>query len=373
MEADSIPQPTCDSCGAPLSQDDWANVCTKCSHDHQVPQNPAITIEEVQAPYSPNPDNPPWGAGLALGTWGFSIAVSLIIPLIALLIWLVLKLIVQGTSLEEGEVRALLSSPTGILIQVISTIPVHLLTLIFCWAVVSRMGRYPFWAGLGWNWTISPAIMKASPLLSRAIIIIVMIAATVAAISLIRGNIPHVRLATGLVVGIASVAVAALFILLGRLEADAGGAPAIAIAKGSFIISTLICVIALSVLLERILPQKNDTPFDLLIRSSPQARIWLAGLAVLSAPFVEEFVYRGVLYSALRARIGVSWAVSIVSLMFVGVHVPQYLGAWGGLVGLAALSFILTTTRAATKSIFPCVVIHALNNVLGAIQILNPH
>jgi membrane protease YdiL (CAAX protease family) len=46
----------------------------------------------------------------------------------------------------------------------------------------------------------------------------------------------------------------------------------------------------------------EETAFDRLIESSPDARIALAVLAVLTAPLVEEIVYRGIVYPAFTER-----------------------------------------------------------------------
>ena len=144
-----------------------------------------------------------------------------------------------------------------------------------------------------------------------------------------------------------------------------------AIAKGSYVVGVLVAVLLVSILLEKVLPNKENTSFDLLIKSSRQARLWIAFLAVFTAPLVEELTYRGVLFSSLRPRVGLNWSIAIVTLLFSLVHFPQYWGAWAGLAGLTLLSLALTIVRASTRSIFPCIVIHTLNNVVGAIQILS--
>jgi membrane protease YdiL (CAAX protease family) len=93
-------------------------------------------------------------------------------------------------------------------------------------------------------------------------------------------------------------------------------------------------------------------------------------LAVLTAPWVEEFVYRGVLFSALISRAGVRWTVIIVTALFALVHFPQYWGAWSALAGITVLSLTLTIVRAKMKSIFPCIAIHFLFNVVGSLPII---
>jgi membrane protease YdiL (CAAX protease family) len=132
---------------------------------------------------------------------------------------------------------------------------------------------------------------------------------------------------------------------------------------------TLLGIQILSQVLIRFLPER-ESPFDQLLKSSQQVRIAVAILAVCTAPIVEEVVYRGVLFSALRKRIGVILTVIIVTATFAGVHVFQNRGAWVSISGLAFLSLVLTTVRARTKSVLPCVFIHTLNNAFASLVIL---
>jgi membrane protease YdiL (CAAX protease family) len=216
-----------------------------------------------------------------------------------------------------------------------------------------------------------------APFLSRVLLVVLLVVFAVAMIEVLRRRLPQpgdsdaARMIAIGVAGVASAVAAAFLMLLGRLQRNPESRAAVIIAKGSFVVGVLVAVLGVSVLLERVLPQKEDTVFDLLMKSSREVRIWLALLAVFTAPLVEEVVYRGVLFSALPRRVGLNWSIAIVTLLFAGVHFPQYWGAWAGLAGLTLLSLVLTVVRATTKSIFPCVIIHMLNNIVGAIQILS--
>ena len=123
-------------------------------------------------------------------------------------------------------------------------------------------------------------------------------------------------------------------------------------------------------LLSRVLPESEQNAFSELLKSSQQVRIAVAVLATFTAPIVEETVYRGVLFSSLRKYLRATPTVLIVTLMFVGVHVLQYWGAWVSIAGLTLLSLTLTIVRARSKSILPCVVIHTFNNAFFSVLIL---
>ncbi len=384
MGVESLPLGACRICGAPLDPTRYSGICATCFKDPQLPFEQHTEDWAGPKERSLDPDNPTWGIGLGLGTWGFSVAVSLIIPLIAAVIWLAPKIIGHAPPVSpedsdawQAEVTALVNSPTSMLIQVIAIIPAHILTLAFCWAAVTKKGKRPFLDSLGWKWTISPAISKAAPLISRVLIVLLLVGIALTIVSTV-GRHPDPSedggAATWVSIGgaaVAGVAAAVFLMLLSGLQRDPNSNAAVAIAKASYVVGVLFAVLVISIVLERVLPNKESTVFETLIKSSQQARIWIALLAVFTAPIVEEVVYRGVVYSALRPRVGLNWAIALVTLLFSAVHFPQYWGAWGGLAGLTLLSLALTAVRASTRSIFPCIVIHTLNNLVAAIQILS--
>jgi membrane protease YdiL (CAAX protease family) len=140
--------------------------------------------------------------------------------------------------------------------------------------------------------------------------------------------------------------------------------------KIGIIVGTVVLSIAIFQVVPRFIPNSKTTPFDDMLKASNAVRYVVAFLAVFTAPLVEEFVYRGLLYSPLKRTIGTVGAVTVATSLFALVHVPQYWGAWGSITCLLILSLFLTVIRAMTKSIFPCVAIHTLFNAIGALGIL---
>jgi CAAX protease family protein len=113
-----------------------------------------------------------------------------------------------------------------------------------------------------------------------------------------------------------------------------------------------------------------ETQLDLLIKSSYAARLVTAFLAVTTGPLVEELIYRGVLFSAFQRVMGVVWAVVVVSVMFVAVHVYQYYNNLGVIAVIAMLSISLTLVRAYTGSLLPCFVMHVVFNGIQSIYLV---
>jgi membrane protease YdiL (CAAX protease family) len=112
------------------------------------------------------------------------------------------------------------------------------------------------------------------------------------------------------------------------------------------------------------------TDMEKLISSSRMTAYATALLATATAPFVEEFVYRGVLYSAFQRVAGSVWATVIVGSIFAGIHFPQYWPNLGALSAIVLLSVVLTVVRAKTGRILPCVIIHLIFNGVQSLLIV---
>lgn len=111
------------------------------------------------------------------------------------------------------------------------------------------------------------------------------------------------------------------------------------------------------------------TQVDLLVESSVPARFATVLVAVFTAPLVEELIYRGVLYSALERTLGRIIGVIVVSLLFAGVHVFQYIENIAVISVITLLSFTLTLVRAYTGKVLPSFIIHLVFNGIQSIVI----
>jgi hypothetical protein len=118
----------------------------------------------------------------------------------------------------------------------------------------------------------------------------------------------------------------------------------------------------------------EKTQIDQIVANSTAARWSLAILAATTGPFVEELVYRGVLYSAFQRTIGMIWAVVLVSTLFTFVHVFQYYNNLGVIAVISILSISLTLVRAYTGRLLPCFIMHMVFNGIQSIYIvLSPY
>ncbi len=115
----------------------------------------------------------------------------------------------------------------------------------------------------------------------------------------------------------------------------------------------------------------GDTDLEKIISSSLAARYLVVVLATCTAPLVEETVYRGVLYPALRRAAGTFVACFIVAGVFALVHVWQYRANVGVIAAITLLSLTLTLVRALTGRLLPCLIIHTLFNFITSIAIVS--
>lgn len=119
---------------------------------------------------------------------------------------------------------------------------------------------------------------------------------------------------------------------------------------------------------------EKTTTLEQIINSSLAARYTIAFLAVFTAPFIEEFIYRGVLFGAVNKLAGGVVAGVTTLGLFTLIHVPQYWPNFGVLAAVGFLSVALTVIRAKTGRLLPCVVIHfVFNGIQSAYLVVEPH
>lgn len=124
----------------------------------------------------------------------------------------------------------------------------------------------------------------------------------------------------------------------------------------------------LGALLTGLLAHGHAVPQDIrqLGSATPLAlRIPLMLVVVSIGPLVEELLFRGVLLSALLQRWRTGWSVAISSLAFALIHLPGLDYQWYALPDLLLLALALSWLRLRSGSIWPAVLAHGLNNVLG--------
>jgi uncharacterized protein len=124
-------------------------------------------------------------------------------------------------------------------------------------------------------------------------------------------------------------------------------------------------------LLGKFLPMPKTTPFDQFFATPSNAYLTVA-FAVTLGPLMEELFFRGFLYPVIARRMGVVWGILLTALPFGLIHAFQYGYAWGAVLIIFLVGVVLTSIRAATKSVASSFLAHVGYNgtlmVLAALQ-----
>jgi membrane protease YdiL (CAAX protease family) len=111
------------------------------------------------------------------------------------------------------------------------------------------------------------------------------------------------------------------------------------------------------------LHEKDDVVDQLGAKSSTVALVAVTVLVCVVAPIAEEFFFRGYFFGALRNWRGVWPAAVLTGLVFGGIHVGS--APVGFLVPLAFFGFLLCLIYDRTRSLYPCMALHCVNNSIA--------
>lgn len=107
---------------------------------------------------------------------------------------------------------------------------------------------------------------------------------------------------------------------------------------------------------------KLTGPTSKLLAAPGLPRLIVMLLAMVGAPLVEEFMFRGALFAALARRLSVPWAGILTTGVFVALHAPDKLGWWPGFLAVGFLGALLLVLRLRYRSLWPGMLAHCLYN-----------
>ena len=107
-------------------------------------------------------------------------------------------------------------------------------------------------------------------------------------------------------------------------------------------------------------PPQEDLPQQLGADESTLLAVVTGIFVIVVAPFAEEFFFRGFLYQALRNSWGTVLGVISSGAIFSAIH-----GAPDKFVPLWILGMALALLLEKTRSLWPCIMLHAINNVIA--------
>ena len=110
-------------------------------------------------------------------------------------------------------------------------------------------------------------------------------------------------------------------------------------------------------LLPPVLPDANQFPLENLFNSRAAAYA-IGAFAVLVAPFMEEMIFRGILFGIFESQVGLRFAILITAILFGGLHVPEYWGAWNHMFLIFLVGLVFSLARGISGSLAPSVFLH---------------
>jgi hypothetical protein len=110
-------------------------------------------------------------------------------------------------------------------------------------------------------------------------------------------------------------------------------------------------------LLPPVLPDTNQFPLENLFNTRAAAYA-IGAFAILVAPFMEEMIFRGILFGIFESQVGVRFAILITAILFGGLHVPEYWRAWNHMLLIFLVGLVFSLARGVTGSLAPSVFLH---------------
>lgn len=124
---------------------------------------------------------------------------------------------------------------------------------------------------------------------------------------------------------------------------------------------------ALVVMVEHFLPPDPSQltgPIDELARASGLPHLLFIFIAVLLAPPLEEFLFRGLMFAILTRSFNIVTATIVTTLLFVALHAPDKIHYWPGFVLVGCLALAAVFLRLRYRSLWPGILLHACYNGL---------
>ncbi len=157
--------------------------------------SPIITSREDPYPASAvnalgtEPNNPPWGFWAAFALWLLSIGLVVFVPFFFVVPYAFNQGMTFGTPEQnQAFLQFLATDKMSIILQIAALFPIHLLTMLMVWALVTGFRKRPFASTIGLNWGNVPAL-KALAICTGLGIALFMIGSVIAKV--LGGDTPN--------------------------------------------------------------------------------------------------------------------------------------------------------------------------------------
>lgn len=110
-----------------------------------------------------------------------------------------------------------------------------------------------------------------------------------------------------------------------------------------------------------LLPEKKSFPLEKMFNSTSSAYA-IAAFAIIVAPFMEELLFRGLLFAFIERHGGLTIAIVSTALLFAGLHIFEYWGAWNNVIMILIVGMTFSIVRGLTGSLTPSFLLHLAYN-----------
>ena len=125
-------------------------------------------------------------------------------------------------------------------------------------------------------------------------------------------------------------------------------------------IGLAIAAVYLFILVPAIPPVEGQAwgPLATAAESGGWQRFYWAVTGLLLAPLIEEFLFRGILFTGLSNAYGTYISTSIVTMLFIVIHISEAIHYWPIWVAISTLAVITILLRIRTRSLLPAIAAH---------------
>ncbi len=137
----------------------------------------------------------------------------------------------------------------------------------------------------------------------------------------------------------------------------------------AYFVVFLVVISAVSAAFHINIDQKQELGFDNIVGSGKLLLTFLS--LVVFPPFVEETLFRGVLYTGFRKRTSFVQAALLTSVLFAAPHLFETSGGllWVAAIDTFILSLALCYLREKTKSLWPGIILHTIKNGVAFVSL----
>lgn len=117
-------------------------------------------------------------------------------------------------------------------------------------------------------------------------------------------------------------------------------------------------------------PPEQEVFYEVFLQGGAWSLLFFFVVAVLLAPLMEEALFRGLLFPALRRRYGFLAAAAVVTALFAALHGFQTGLYWPALAGIALAGAALAWLRERTNALWHSVAFHVGFNLTAFLPLL---